>query len=176
MDPKEARRTALVRLGGVDAVKEQCRDVQRFGAAEDLWRDLRYGLHRVLARPTFGVVAVATLAIGMGGSTATFSIADAVLMRPLPVHEQRNLSVLWGVDQSAGARRVPIPYGAFKAFVDASPQTLSAVAGLDYHGAASHPVHERGEGVNLSVATRHRESVHRAWRHTTARPQHPAGR
>ena len=44
----------------------------------------------------FSLLAVATLGIGIGASTATFSIAEAVLMRPLPVHEQRNLVVLWG--------------------------------------------------------------------------------
>lgn len=103
-------------------------------------------------RPTFTAFAVATLAIGIGASTVTVSIVDAVLMRPLPVHEQRNLSVLWGVDQAVGAQRVPIPYGAFKGFVDASPTTLSAVAGVDYHGAATLPVREQGEGVNLEVA------------------------
>jgi hypothetical protein len=47
---------------------------------------------------------------------------------------------------------VPVPYGAFKGFVDASPKTLSAVAGLDYHGAASLPVREGADGVNLKVA------------------------
>ena len=73
-------------------------------------------------------------------------------MRPLPVHEQRQLSVLWGVDRAVGAQRVPVPYPAFKGFVDASPDTLSAVAGVDYHGAATHPVREQGEGVNLKVA------------------------
>src|SRR4029453_12386098 len=98
------------------------------------------------------LVAIATLGVGIGAFTATFSIADAVLMRPLPVHEQRKLSVLWGVDQAVRARQVPVPYGAFKGFVDASPRTLSAVAGVDYHGAASLPVREGADGVNLKVA------------------------
>ena len=115
-------------------------------------RELARALRTAAKRPTFSLVSVATLAIGIGASTATFSIADAVLMRPLPVHEQRNLSVLWGVDRAVGAQRVPVPYGAFQGFVDASPKTLSAVAGVDYHGAASHPVREQGEGVNLEVA------------------------
>ena len=52
----------------------------------------------------------------------------------------------------SGSRRVPVPYGAFKGFVDASPKTLSAVAGVDYHGAASLPVREGADGVNLKVA------------------------
>ena len=152
MSPKEARRTALARLGGVEAVKEQCRDVHRIRIAEDLWRDLRQGCRRQIAHPTFSLVAVATLAIGIGASTATFSIADAVLVQPLPVHEQRNLVVLWGADPAAGAGRVPVPYGAFRGFVDTSPRTLAAGAAVDYHGAATLPVRDRGEGVNLKVA------------------------
>jgi putative ABC transport system permease protein len=118
----------------------------------DIGRELRRALHAAAKRPTFSLVAIATLGAGIGASTATFSIADAVLMRPLPVHEQRKLSVLWGVDQAAGAGHVPIPYGAFKAFVDASPTTLSAVGGVDYHGAATLPVREGTDGVNLKVA------------------------
>ena len=123
-----------------------------FDHLRELGRQLARALRTAAKRPTLSLVAVATLGIGIGASTATFSIADAVLMRPLPVHEQRQLSVLWGVDQAVGAQRVPVPYGAFKGFVDASPETLSAVAGVDYHGAATHPVREQGEGVNLRVA------------------------
>lgn len=59
--------------------------------------------------------------------------------------------MLWGVDQAGRSRRVPVPYGTFKGFVDASPKTLSAVAGVDYHGATSLPVREGADGVNLKV-------------------------
>ena len=155
MDPREARRQAHLRLGGVDAIREAVRDAREIRPVDSL-RELGHGLARALRtaakRPTFSLVAVATLAVGIGASAATFSIADGVLMRALPVHEQRNLSVLWGVDPAVGARRVPVPYGAFKGFVDASPKTLSAIAGVDYHGASTLPVREQGEGVNLKVA------------------------
>src|SRR6266699_6701334 len=79
----------------------------------ELGRELARALRTAVKRPTFSLVAVTTLGIGIGASTATFSIGDAVLMRRLPVHEQRNLSVLWGVDRAVGPRRVPVPYGAF---------------------------------------------------------------
>ncbi len=115
-------------------------------------RDMARALRTAAKRPAFSLVAMATLGIGIGASTATFSIADAVLRRPLPVDEQRALSVLWGVDRAVGARRVPVPYGAFKGFVDASPTTLSAVAGVDYHGAGTLPVRDGADGVNLKVA------------------------
>ena len=90
----------------------------------EVGRELARALRTSARRPAFSLVAIATLAIGVGASTATFSIADAVLMRPLPVHEQRKLSVLWGVDQAAGSRRVPVPYSALKGFADGSPTTL----------------------------------------------------
>ena len=121
MDPREARRQAHLRLGGVDAIREAVRDAREIRPVDSL-RELGHGLARALRtaakRPTFSLVAVVTLAVGIGASAATFSIADGVLMRA-PVHEQRNLSVLWGVDPAVGARRVPVPYGAFKGFVDA---------------------------------------------------------
>jgi len=123
-----------------------------FDHLREIGRELARALRTATKRPTFSLVAIATLGIGIGASTATFSIADAVVTRPLPVHEQRTLSVLWGVDQAAGSRRVPVPYGAFKGVVDASPKTLSAVAGVDYHGAATLPVREGADGVNLKVA------------------------
>jgi putative ABC transport system permease protein len=123
-----------------------------FDHLRELGRELARALRTAAKRPTFSLVAIATLGIGIGASTATFSIADAVLMRPLPVHEQQKLSVLWGVDQAAGAAQVPVPYPAFKGFVDGSPRTLSAIAGVDYHGAETLPVREGADGVNLKVA------------------------
>ena len=138
-------------LGNLPLTRDLVRDVwiaPWLGAMQDV----RYGLRTLRRHPGFAAVAIATLSLGIGASTATFSIADAVLMRPLPVHEQRNLSVLWGVDPAVGAGRLPVPYGAFKGFADASPRALSAVAGVDYHGAGTLPVRERGEGVNLKVA------------------------
>lgn len=123
-----------------------------FDHLRELGHELARALRTAAKRPMFSLVAMTTLGIGIGASTATFSIADAVLVRPLPVHEQGNLAVLWGVDQAVGQARVPVPYGAFKGFVDASPRTLSAVAAVDYHGAETHPVREGADGVNLEVA------------------------
>ena len=151
LDRAAATLAARRALGNLPLTRDLVRDVwiaPWLGAIQDV----RHGLRTLRRHPGFAALAIATLSLGIGASTATFSIADAVLMRPLPVHEQRNLSVVWGVDPAGGAGRVPVPYGAFKGFADASPRTLSAIAGVDYHGAGTLPVRERGEGVNLEVA------------------------
>ena len=102
MAPKEARRAALARLGGVEMVKEECRDVQRFRVAEDLWRDLRYGFRRLLARPILAVVAVAVLAVGIGANIAILALADALLLRPLPGADPSRLVAVFTSDHSSG--------------------------------------------------------------------------
>ena len=98
MAPKEARRVALARLGGVEMVKDECRDVQRFRVAEDLWRDLRYGFRRLHARPVLAVVAVAVLAIGIGANVAILALVDALLLRPLPGADPSRLVAVFTSD------------------------------------------------------------------------------
>ena len=102
MAPKEARRMALARLGGVETVKEECRDVQRFRFVDDLWRDLRHGFRRLLARPVLAVVAVAVLAIGIGANVAILALVDALLLRPLPGAEPNRLVAVFTSDYSSG--------------------------------------------------------------------------
>ena len=102
MAPNEARRTALARLGGLEMVKEQCRDVHRFRFADDLWRDLQYGFRRLRARPILAVVAIAVLAIGIGTNTAILALVDALLLRPLPGAESNRLVLVFTSDYSSG--------------------------------------------------------------------------
>ena len=102
MAPKEARRTALARVGGLEMVKEQCRDVHRFRAADDLWRDFQFGFRRLRARPILAGVAIAVLAIGIGANTVVFSLVDALLLRPSPGADPHRLVVLSTSDFSSG--------------------------------------------------------------------------
>ena len=92
--PKEARRTALARLGGLEFVKEQCRDVHRFRAADELERmmvNLRLALRMLLKTPLVTSVAIASLALGIGVNAAVFSLYSQFLLRPLPVVEPEGL-------------------------------------------------------------------------------------
>ncbi|HEV2665080.1 MAG TPA: ABC transporter permease, partial [Blastocatellia bacterium] len=115
MSPEDARRAARLRFGGVEQVKEAYRDKGRLGWIESLWQDLRYAIRSLFRNPVFSVVVLLTLAIGIGSTTAIFSVVYALLLKPLPYPDSDRLVRLIviqspgppGQSSTGGPQRVP---------------------------------------------------------------------
>ena len=105
MDPREARRHAHVRLGGVDAIREAVRDARGGRPLEDLVRDIGHALRNARRSPGFTIAAVAALACGIGASTTAFTIVNAVT-RGLPVDEPDRIVRVGVLDASQRPVRV----------------------------------------------------------------------
>jgi predicted permease len=93
-DPAEAKRRARLEFGGIEQVKESCRDARGTRWLEDFARDVRFAGRALRQRPGFTAVAVATLALGIGTTTIMFTVINGVLLKPLAFPEPERLHVV----------------------------------------------------------------------------------
>ncbi|MCX6628099.1 MAG: ABC transporter permease [Candidatus Solibacter sp.] len=127
MTAAEARRQALIKLGGVLPVEELYRDRRGVPWLETLGRDFGYAIRMMRRAPAFTATVVVTLGLGIGATTAIFSVVNAVLIRPLPYpepHRLVHLAVSYG-DRGSAIFAPTVDYAAWKN----RSQTLSRIAG-----------------------------------------------
>ena len=140
-------------FGNVELVKEDLRDQWTFRAVETFWRDLRYAARMLRRSPGFTLIAILSLAIGIGANTAIFSVVDAILLKSLPVRNPEELRVVlsgsrppydsfdgYSTNNSGWSS---FPYPVYEQFVRGVPQfsELMGFAGADvtvFAGAQSH--------------------------------------
>ena len=134
MPPQEARRQAVLLFGGLEAVKENCREQRRGFWLESLWADVRYGLRALRRNPGFAAVAILTLALGIGVNTSVFSLVDIAFLRPLGVPEAKQIVILsrggnplFSYDDYSGYRDRNFSFAALTA-------TIPTESSLDYQG------------------------------------------
>ena len=144
MATDEARRQALIKFGGLDRAKERTRDEFRAASIEDFFRDIRYGGRALLRAPGFTIIATLTLALGIGATTAMFSVVNGILLRPLPYPEQDRLIELV---HSVGSGQILASPAVYFGYRDHS-RTFEAVGLWDWDAS---PVTVTGVGEPESV-------------------------
>jgi putative ABC transport system permease protein len=95
MNERDARRAAMVELGGVEQVKEEVRAGRTGVALETFFQDLRYGLRSLRKKPGFALTAVIALALGIGANSAIFSVINGVLLRSLAYRDPGTIVMVW---------------------------------------------------------------------------------
>src|SRR6266478_6832710 len=148
---EDAHRRARIEFGSIGSYQEKVRETRRVTWLEDFAQDLRYGWRVLRKNPGFAVVAVLTLALGIGANTAIFSVVYAVLLKPLPYAEPQQLFNVFEIQAEEGVKGTGWSYANF-AQLRASNQIFSEMAGNQQHQLT---LTGRGEPtvVNTAVVT-----------------------
>ena len=133
MTAEEARREARLHFGSMEAVKDEYRARRGVPALETIVQDVRFAAHTLRNRPGFTVVAILTLALGIGGATAIFSVLKAVILQPLPYSDPERLYLIHEVVPQLRDRYPLLPVNAshYKTWIESMEQPAT-LAAFDY--------------------------------------------
>jgi putative ABC transport system permease protein len=145
---KTARRQAALAFGGIQAIREEARDARGVRWIEDSLRDLQLALRQLRLTPGFTFAVVVTLAIGIGATTAIFTVFDGLLLRPAPFPDADRLVVLWETDRASGTTREPASWPDLLDFRQRA-ETVTEVAAVA--GAERNFLPRDGDPVRLSA-------------------------
>jgi putative ABC transport system permease protein len=149
--PAEARRRARRAFGGIEEVKDTCRDVRGTRAAHDLAFDVHAALRLAARERTSSVLAVFALALGIGVSTMLFTIVDALCLRTFPLDRVERLVEI-GLITPSGARQGVSP-AAFRRLESARPEALSGVSAYAVRPAAVRDADSAAERVTVAYVS-----------------------
>ena len=145
MTPDQARREAILKLGGIEQTMQRWRDQRAVPFCESLCQDIRFAFRNLHKSPGFTTVAVLTLALGIGANTAIFTLLNAILLRPLPVQNPGELLLFGDGDGAGSTESVPdgnwtlFSYSFFQDFrqKDTSFSGIAAVDSTQFETKAS---------------------------------------
>ena len=109
MREADAWREARLKFGGIGQIRESMREVAGFMPLETTWRDVRYAIRGLRGNPGFAVTAILSMALGIGASLAIFTLADNLLLRPLPYRAPDRLMMVWEASPRGANRNVVSP-------------------------------------------------------------------
>ena len=140
LSPAEARREALIKLGGVESAREAWRDQRGGRLLENFAHDIRFGLRMLRKNPGFTIIAILTLALGIGATTALFSVVNAALLRGLPYPNAERLMIVRETTPGGG-----LGFDAYPNYLDWKAENRS----FESLAAYSYSIYnlEAGEGV-----------------------------
>jgi putative ABC transport system permease protein len=172
LSSEEARRLARLELGSAAAVRERIRGYGWENLVDAIAADVRFGARQLRRRPAFTLVAILTLALGIGASTTIFSAVNPVLFRPLPYPQAEQLMIVWD-----GPDRANVTFGTYKELAARSrtfaslavmrpvQATLTGVAEPErLEGQYVSANYFRVLGIRPALGRDFRESDDRAWR------------
>jgi predicted permease len=151
LSEEQAWRAARLEVGNLEAVKEQVRDVSWERAVEVFWQDVRLGLRLLRKSPAFTIVAVLTLSLGIGANTTIFSMIDSFFLRPLPVYQPEQITVL-AFRQGEGPLLTPFSVADFRDIRDQAKDRFSDMVGYVV-GTDGFRAHAKTEAVVIHYVT-----------------------